>query len=215
MARRRRRRRGGVGKELCLQSAAFNVKFNIKASLEAVFVAVLDVLPVGLALHAHLHVVGQVGELHGHQRLQVPRLQELPVVGVVLQGKARVAAHPVVIHCADFVCVFLSLGSAVHRDEIWVVFCHNLFREAPICQRLRFEADNSVELDEDAWFAIPVPKGRIIYSGTVFQPFTFESADLLLALALTIWSSLFVIGRYLPTVLKYDAFGLLISAVVL
>lgn len=62
---------------------------------------------------------------------------------------------------------------------------------------LRFEADNSVELDEDAWFAIPVPKGRIIYSRTVFQPFTFESADLLLALALTIWSSLFVIGRYL------------------
>lgn len=117
MARRRRRRRGGVGKELCLQSAAFNVKFNIKASLEAVFVAVLDVLPVGLALHAHLHVVGQVGELHGHQRLQVPRLQELPVVGVVLQGKARVAAHPVVIHCADFVCVFLSLKRRENEER--------------------------------------------------------------------------------------------------
>lgn len=61
---------------------------------------------------------------------------------------------------------------------------------------LRFEADNSVELDQDAWFAIPVPKGRIIYSRTVFQPFTFEFADLLLALGIIIWSSLFVISRY-------------------
>lgn len=61
---------------------------------------------------------------------------------------------------------------------------------------LRFEADNSVELDQDAWFAIPVPKGRIIYSRTIFQPFTFEFADLLLALGIIIWSSLFVISRY-------------------
>lgn len=118
MARRRRGRGGGRrGKELCLQSAAFYVKFNIKASLEAVFVAVLDVLPVGPALHAHLHVVGQVGELHGHQRLQVPRLQELPVVGVVLEGKARVAAHPVVLHCANFVCVFLSLKRWENEEQ--------------------------------------------------------------------------------------------------
>lgn len=107
MARRRGRR--GAGRELCLQSAAFYVKFNIKASLEAVFIAVLDVLPIGPAFHAHLHVVGQVGELHSHQRLQVPRLQELAIVGVVLKGKARVAAHPVVLHCAYFVCILLSL----------------------------------------------------------------------------------------------------------
>lgn len=107
MARRRGRR--GAGRELCLQSAAFYVKFNIKASLEAVFVAVLDVLPVGPAFHTHLNVVCQVGELHGHQRLQVPRLQELAIVGVVLKGKARVAAHPVVLHCAYFVCILLSL----------------------------------------------------------------------------------------------------------
>lgn len=101
--------RRGEGKELCLQSAAFYVKFNIKASLEAVFVAVLDVLPIGLAFHTHLHVVGQVGELHRHQWLQVLWLQGLAIVGIVLQGKARVAAHPIVLHCAYFVCILLSL----------------------------------------------------------------------------------------------------------
>lgn len=102
--------RRGEGRELCLQSAAFYVKFNIKASLEAVFVAVLDVLPVGLAFHAHFRVVGQVGELHRHQWLQVLWLQGLAIVRVVLQGKAGVAAHPVVLHCAYFVCILLSLG---------------------------------------------------------------------------------------------------------
>lgn len=94
---------------MCLRSAAFYVEFNIKASLEAVLVAVDDVLPVGPALHAHFHVVGQVGELHGHQGLQVPWLQQLPVVGVVLQPEAGVATHPIVLHRADLVCVLLSL----------------------------------------------------------------------------------------------------------
>lgn len=94
---------------MCLQSAAFYVKFNIKASLEAVLVAVDDVLPVGPALHAHLHVIGQVGELHSHQRLQVLWLQQLPVVGVVLQPEAGIGAHPIVLHRADLVCVLVSL----------------------------------------------------------------------------------------------------------
>lgn len=200
---------------MCLQSAASYVKFNIKASLEAVFVAVLDVLPVGPAFHAHFHVVGQVGELHCHQWLQVPRLQELAVVRVVLQGKARVASHAVVLHCAYFVCIFFSLGSTVDGDEIWAVFCHDLCRKAVIYWSLRFEADNSVELDKDAWFAILIPKGGILYSRTVFQPFTFEFADLLLALGIAVWSSVFVIRRHLPAVLKYYVFSLLISAVVL
>lgn len=107
---------------MCLQSAAFYVKFNIKASLEAVFVAVLDVLPIGLAFHAHFHVVGQVGELHCHQWLQVLWLQEPAIVWVVLQGKARVTAHPIVLHHADLVCVLVPLGNTVDRDEIGVVF---------------------------------------------------------------------------------------------
>lgn len=116
-----RRRRGGGGTELCLQSAAFYVKFNIKASLEAVFVAVLDVLPIGPAFHTHLCVVGQVGELHCHQRLQVPRLQKLAVVGVVLQGKARVATHPIVLHCAYFVRIVLSLGRQEEEEQTMTI----------------------------------------------------------------------------------------------
>lgn len=88
---------------MCLQSAASYVKFNIKASLEAVFVAVLDVLPIGPAFHTHFHIVGQVGELHCHQWLQVVGLQELAIVRVVLQGKAWVTTHAIVLHRADLV----------------------------------------------------------------------------------------------------------------
>jgi len=61
---------------------------------------------------------------------------------------------------------------------------------------LRFEADNSVELDENAWFAILVPKGVILQPRAVLQPLTFELADLLLTLGIIVWSSLFVIRRY-------------------
>lgn len=61
---------------------------------------------------------------------------------------------------------------------------------------LRFEANNSVELDKDARFAVLVSKVGIAYSRTVFQPVTLESADLLLTLGVTIWSSLFVISGH-------------------
>lgn len=152
MARRKRRRRGGGGRELCLQSAAFYVKFNIKASLEAVFVAVQDVLPVGPAFHAHLHVVGQVGELHGHQRLQVPRLQELAIVGVVLQAKARVAAHPVVLHGAYFVSILLSLGRQEKEDKTMTNGPNSTFGSPFPQQHLFFHQDANLSL------VIPQPR---------------------------------------------------------
>lgn len=73
----------------------------------AVLLAVVDVLPKYFALGAHLLAHGDVGELDGHQWLQVLGLQLLAVVGVVLQGEALRQAE--VLDLPDLVGVLFAL----------------------------------------------------------------------------------------------------------
>lgn len=103
------------GKDLCLWSA-LNFNFYIKASLKTVFLAVPDVLAVRLTLDADFCVRGKVGELHGQQGLQVLGLQELAVVGVILQGKTGVAAQAEILHVSNFILIFVSLKTRGKRD---------------------------------------------------------------------------------------------------
>lgn len=114
------------GKDLCLRSA-LNFNLYIKASLEAVLLAVPDVLTERLALDADLSVHGQVGELHGQQGLQVLGLQQLAVVGVVLQGEAGVAAQAEVLHVPNSVLVFVSLAGALDGQDVGIILHHNIF----------------------------------------------------------------------------------------
>lgn len=83
------------------------MELDFKASLVAVLVAVVDVLPEHLALDAQVGVQGQVGELQRHQRLQVVGVQQLPVVRVILQGEA--AADAVVLDLSDLTGILLFL----------------------------------------------------------------------------------------------------------
>lgn len=83
------------------------MKLDVEASLVTVLVAVMDVVPEHFALDAHLRVHGQVGEVQRHQRLQVVGVQQLAVVGVILQGEA--AADAVVLDLPDFAGVLLFL----------------------------------------------------------------------------------------------------------
>lgn len=103
------------GKDLCLWSA-LNFNFYIKASLKTVFLAVPDVLAVRLTLDADFCVRGKVGELHSQQGLQVLGLQELAVVGVILQGKTGVAAQAEILHVSNFILIFVSLKTRGKRD---------------------------------------------------------------------------------------------------
>lgn len=96
------------GEDLCLWSA-LNFNFYIKASLKTVFVTVPNVLTVRLTLYANFGVHGEVGELYGQQRLQVLGLQELAVVGVVLQGEPGVAAQSKILHVSNLFLIFITL----------------------------------------------------------------------------------------------------------
>lgn len=88
-------------------SYTVDLDLQVKASLVAVLLVVVDVVPKHFALDAQFHVLGQVGELHRHQGLQVMRVQPLPVVRVVLQREA--AVYAVVLDLPDFISVLLSL----------------------------------------------------------------------------------------------------------
>lgn len=80
---------------------------DVKASLVAVLFAVVDVLSEHFALDAQFGVQGQVGELQGHQGLQVVAVQQLAVVRVILHGEA--AADAVVLDLPDLAGVLLPL----------------------------------------------------------------------------------------------------------
>lgn len=75
--------------------------------MEAVLLAVVDVLAEHPALDAQLGVQRQVGELQRHQGLLVVRVQQLAVVGVVLQREA--AADAVILDLTDFAGVLFFL----------------------------------------------------------------------------------------------------------
>lgn len=96
------------GKDVCLWSA-LNFNFYIKASLKTVFLTVPNVLTIRLTLYADFSVHGEVGELHGQERLQVLGLQELAVVGIILQRETRVAAQSKVLYASNFLLIFVSL----------------------------------------------------------------------------------------------------------
>lgn len=103
------------GKDLCLWSA-LNFNLYIKASLKTVFLTVPNVLPIRLTLNANLSVQSEVGELHGQQGLQVPGLQELAVVGIILQRETGVATQAKILHVPDFILVFVSLKTRVKGE---------------------------------------------------------------------------------------------------
>ena len=48
-----------------------------------------------------ISVHGEVGELHSEQGLQVLGLEQLAIVGVILQGKARVATQAKILHVSN------------------------------------------------------------------------------------------------------------------
>lgn len=97
-------------------SSRVDQDLEVEASLVAVLVAVLDVLAEHPALNAQLGVPGQVDELQRHQGLLVVRVQQLAVVGVVLQWEA--AADAVVLDLADFAGVLFFLEG--HGNVGWV-----------------------------------------------------------------------------------------------
>lgn len=96
------------GKDVCLWSA-LNFNFYIKASLKTVFLTVPNVLTIRLTLYADFSVHGEVGELHGQERLQVLGLQELAIVGIILQRETRVATQSKVLYASNFFLIFISL----------------------------------------------------------------------------------------------------------
>lgn len=61
---------------------------------------------------------------------------------------------------------------------------------------LRFEAQNSVELYDDARFAVLVAVGVIVYPRAVSQPLELEPADLPLARVTVVGSSFFVFAGH-------------------
>lgn len=97
-------------------SSRVDQDLDVEASLVAVLLAVVDVLAKHPALDAQLGVHGQVNELQRHQGLLVVRVQQLAVVGVVLQWEA--AADAVVLDLADFAGVLFFLEG--HGNVGWV-----------------------------------------------------------------------------------------------
>lgn len=97
-------------------SSRVDQDLEVEASLVAVLVAVVDVLAEHPALDAQLGVPGQVDELQRHQGLLVVRVQQLAVVGVVLQWEA--AADAVVLDLADFAGILFFLEG--HGNVGWV-----------------------------------------------------------------------------------------------
>lgn len=89
---------------------------DVKASLVAVLLAIVDVVSEHFALDTQFRVHGQVGELQRHQRLQVLRVQQLAVVGVILEGEAP--ANTVVLNLPDFTSVLLFLEGQQEAD-VW------------------------------------------------------------------------------------------------
>lgn len=88
-------------------SSRVDQDLDVEASLVAVLLAVVDVLAEHPALDAQLGVQRQVGELQRHKGLLVVRVQQLAIVGVVLQREA--AADAVVLDLADFASVLFFL----------------------------------------------------------------------------------------------------------
>lgn len=84
-----------------------DTEFNIESSLVAILFVVINVFPVHFALHADVRVQGDVDELDGHQGLQVVRVEDFPVVGVILKGEAF--SDTVVLHLAELTCILLFL----------------------------------------------------------------------------------------------------------
>lgn len=91
------------------------MELNLKASLVAVLVTVVDVVSEHFALDAQFSVVSQVVELQRHQRLQVLRVQQLAVIRVVLQGET--AADTVVLDLPNFTSVLLFLEKQTRLVE--------------------------------------------------------------------------------------------------
>jgi len=128
------------------------MELNVKASLVAVLFVVVNVVPVDFALNAYVLVQGQVGEMDGHQRLQVLGVQELAVVGVILHGKPTTDA--VVVDPSQLPNVLLSLVLAEDGDDVGLHLEMSVLRNACIGgRRLWLEVDNPVELDNEAGFA--------------------------------------------------------------
>lgn len=96
----------------CLGSQVHG-ELNVKASLIAVLLAVVDVVAVNFALDAELLLQGEVGEVDGHQRLQVSGVQPLAVVGVVLEGETGDPTEPEVLDLSDLAFVFFPLWEGI------------------------------------------------------------------------------------------------------
>lgn len=122
-----------TGKALrCSGSSSSRVdqELEVEASLVAVLLAVVDVLAEHPALDAQLGVHRQVGELQRHQGLLVVRVQQLAIVGVVLQREA--AADAVVLDLADFASILFFLegyGKSVMLSKkmisiFFIFLCH-------------------------------------------------------------------------------------------
>lgn len=103
-----------------------DTEFNIESSLVAILFVVINVFPVHFALHADIRVQGDVDELDGHQGLQVLRVQEFPVVGVILKGEAF--SNTVVLHLAELTCILFSLQAREYMLSVSNIFYY--FTEA-------------------------------------------------------------------------------------
>lgn len=88
-------------------------QLNIKTSLVAILIAVLDVFSICFALDADLLIPRHVRKLNGHQRLQVVRMQQFAVVGVVLERKTF--AHAEVLDLSNLVTILFSLQTQQQR----------------------------------------------------------------------------------------------------
>ena len=147
------------GKDLCLWSA-LNFNFYIKASLKTVFLTVPNVLTIRLTLYADFSVHGEVGELHGQERLQVLGLQELAIVGIILQRETRVAAQSKVLYASDFFLIFVSLKSQ-RGNEILMAHILGITIRAHIQMRLPVPQSCLLEHHQSSCkMPAQVPSGR-------------------------------------------------------
>lgn len=91
-------------------------QLDVKASLVAIFVAVLDVCSVSLAFDADLLIQSDVSKLNGHQGLQVHGVQQFAVVGVIL--KREPVANAEVVDLSDLVFILRALQTAVQIKTV-------------------------------------------------------------------------------------------------